>query len=167
MNNFEDMLSRICSAELQSQQNVIIDEIEDIVIYYPQRCEPVVPHVIRIMSSPIESIRARAFRIAPLIITEKPQTQSLLIEAYIDKLECSDLDVAWQALRFLPLYVNICVDIADKLISSAKRSISSREFGNANNYEEAAMNVIAQVINGTSQNFDSTERPSGEDGGIN
>ncbi|KAJ1350377.1 hypothetical protein KIN20_006155 [Parelaphostrongylus tenuis] len=161
---------RMNLAEMAFQHDDIIDDIEFAIRRFPECCDQLVPHVIRLMSSPIESIRASAFGFALDIIGQKPQTRDQLKEAYINKIQSNDLDVARQAITFLPDFVNICIANADELIGVAIHRVTSRNVLNdVYDYVVSAMKVFGQVNDEDSQNSDSkkeTKRRSREEGEI-
>ncbi|VDM62934.1 unnamed protein product [Angiostrongylus costaricensis] len=144
-------------------------------------CEQLIPHVIRLMNSPIESIRASAFGFALDIIGQRPQepstfqTRSQLKEAYINRIQSSDLDVARQAITFLPDFVNMCIAYslanADELIAVAVHCVTSRNVLNdVNDYIVYAMKVFGQLNDEDSRSTDSkkeAKKRSREDGEIN
>ncbi|KAK5973514.1 hypothetical protein GCK32_007213 [Trichostrongylus colubriformis] len=105
----ENIHLRMSLAEMAFQHDDIVDDMEFAIRRYPESSEQLVPHVIRLMRSPIESIRAAAFGFALDIISQKPQTRCQLKEAYISTMQSNDLDVARQAITFLPDFVNVCI----------------------------------------------------------
>uniref|UniRef100_A0A0K0DFR5 Adaptin_N domain-containing protein n=1 Tax=Angiostrongylus cantonensis TaxID=6313 RepID=A0A0K0DFR5_ANGCA len=134
-------------------------------------CEQLIPYVIRLMNSPIESIRASAFGFALDIIGQRPQTRSQLKEAYINRIQSSDLDVARQAITFLPDFVNMCIANADELIAVAVHCVTLKNVLNdVNDYIVYAMKVFGQLNDEDSRIADSkkeTKKRSREDGEIN
>ncbi|KHJ93401.1 hypothetical protein OESDEN_06691 [Oesophagostomum dentatum] len=68
---------RMNMAEMAFQHDEIIDDMEFAIRRFSEwlvfSCDQLVPHVIRLMSSPIESVRASGFGFAIEIISQKPQ----------------------------------------------------------------------------------------------
>ncbi|VDK62737.1 unnamed protein product [Cylicostephanus goldi] len=64
---------RMNMAEMAFQHDEIVDEMEFAIRRFSECCEQLVPHVIMLMNSPMESIRNSAFGFAVEIISQKPQ----------------------------------------------------------------------------------------------
>lgn len=162
---------RMKMAEMAFQHDDIVDDMEYALRRFPDCCDQLVPHVVKLMHSPIESIRAAAFGFALDIISQKPQTRSQLKEAYISRIQCNDLDVARQAITFLPDFVHVCVANADDLINAAMHCCTMRNaLNDVNDYIVEAMAVFGQLNDEDGQNADKKDaklRRSREDGEIN
>ncbi|KAK6738726.1 hypothetical protein RB195_020686 [Necator americanus] len=146
---------RMNMAEMAFQHDEIIDDMEFAIRRFSECCDQLVPHVIRLMNSPIESIRASAFGFALEIINQKPQTRTQLKEAYINKIQSNDLDVSRQAITFLPDFVKNCVAYADELIEAAVNCSTRRNaLNDVNDYIVEAMTVLGQRSEEDGQNAD-------------
>ncbi|CAJ0604720.1 unnamed protein product [Cylicocyclus nassatus] len=136
---------RMNMAEMAFQHDEIVDEMEFAIRRFSECCEQLVPHVIFLMNSPIESIRNSAFGFAVEIISQKPQTRTQLKEAYINKIRSTDLDVARQAITFLPDFVKNCVANGDELIEAALHACMRRSaLNDVNDYVVEAMGIMGQ-----------------------
>uniref|UniRef100_A0A7I5EAB5 Adaptin_N domain-containing protein n=1 Tax=Haemonchus contortus TaxID=6289 RepID=A0A7I5EAB5_HAECO len=163
---------RMSMAEMAFQHDDVIDDIEFAIRRFPECCEQLVPHVIRLMRSPIESVRAAAFGFALDIISQRPQTRCQLKEAYISTMQSNDFDITRQAITFLPDFVNICIANADELISAAMHCCTRRScLNDVHDYVVEAMAVFGQSKSNDEdgQNSDKKDmkRRSREDGEIN
>ncbi|KJH47071.1 hypothetical protein DICVIV_06831 [Dictyocaulus viviparus] len=123
------------------------------------------------MNSSSESIRASGFGYALDIIGQKPQTRNQLKEIYINKIQSTDLDVARQAITFLPDFVSLCIVNADELISAATHRITSRNVLNdVSDYVVHAMKIFGHLLDEDPQNSTDLKkeikRRSREDGEI-
>ncbi|WKY04485.1 hypothetical protein Q1695_005470 [Nippostrongylus brasiliensis] len=157
-------------AEMAFQHEDILDDLEFAIRRFPDGCEQLVPHVIRLMHSPIEAIRASGYGFALDIITSNYQARPQLKEAYINRMQSNDLDIARQALTFLPEFVHACVADADELISAALHCCTVRNsLNDVNDYVVEAMSVFGQTNDddGAGGEKKEVKRRSREEGEIN
>ncbi|PIO64722.1 hypothetical protein TELCIR_13635 [Teladorsagia circumcincta] len=87
-------------------------------------------------------------------------------------MQSNDLDVARQAITFLPDFVNVCIANADELISAAMHCCTLRNaLNDVNDYIVEAMAVFSQSKSneddGQNPDKKDVKRRSREDGEIN
>ncbi|RCN34643.1 hypothetical protein ANCCAN_19508 [Ancylostoma caninum] len=146
---------RMNMAEMAFQHDEIVDDMEFAIRRFSECCDQLVPHVIRLMYSPVESIRASAFGFAIEIINQKPQTRTQLKEAYINRIQSNDFDVSRQAITFLPEFVKSCIASADELIEAALHCSTRRNaLNDVIDYIVEAMTVLSQRSDEDGQNSD-------------